>query len=282
MDFIKPPDVIKAMLGAGQAKAALSVRDLLIRGFLSGALLGFATSLALTATAQTNTPLVGALVFPVGFVMIVLLGLELVTGSFAITTLAAVEGRASWMRVASNLTWVFLANLAGSMVYGGLLYVVLTNAGSDAPSGIAASIVKITEAKTIAYASHGFAGMLTVFTKAVLCNWMVCLGVVMALTSQSTIGKIAAMWLPILTFFAQGFEHSVVNMFMIPTGMLLGAKVSVADWWLWNQIPVTLGNFVGGFLFTGLFLYWTYKPAPASAINEARVIGATTPETVRA
>ncbi|HVS50972.1 MAG TPA: formate/nitrite transporter family protein [Opitutaceae bacterium] len=280
MDYIKPLDLVKNMLAAGETKARLTVKDLLIRGFLSGALLGFATSLALTATAQTNTPLVGALVFPVGFVMIVLLGLELVTGSFAITTLAAVAGRRSWAQVTANLAWVFLANLAGSIAYGVLLYVVLTNMGTDAPSGIAASIVKITEAKTLAYASHGFAGMVTVFTKAILCNWMVCLGVVMALTSQSTIGKIVAMWLPILTFFAQGFEHSVVNMFMIPTGMLLGAKVSVSDWWLWNQLPVTLGNLVGGFLFTGLFLYWTYKPAPAAATETSATLAA--PEPARA
>jgi formate transporter len=264
MDFIKPADVVKSMLTAGENKAALSVSNLLIRGFLSGALLGFATSLALTATAQTNTPLVGALVFPVGFVMIVLLGLELVTGSFAVTMLAGVDRRRAWGQVMTNLGWVFLANLVGSIVYGALLYVVLTNMGTAAPSGIGATIVKIAEAKTIAYASNGFAGMVTVFIKAILCNWMVCLGVVMALTSQSTMGKIAAMWLPIITFFAQGFEHSVVNMFMIPTGMMLGAKVTVADWWLWNQIPVTLGNFVGGFLFTGLFLYWTYRPAPAT------------------
>src|SRR4051812_40238072 len=146
MDFIKPSDVVKSMLTAGQTKASLSVRDLIIRGFLSGALLGFATTLALTATAQTNTALVGALVFPVGFVMIVLLGLELVTGSFAITTLAAVDGRRTWSQVTANLTWVFLANLAGSVVYGVFLYVVLTNMGVDAPTGIAASIVKITEA----------------------------------------------------------------------------------------------------------------------------------------
>ena len=265
MDFIKPSEVVSSMLTAGQAKAGLPTRDLLIRGFLSGALLGFATSLALTATAQTNTPLVGALVFPVGFVMIVLLGLELVTGSFAITTLTAVTGRRTWSQIAANLGWVFFANLVGSVVYGLFLYVVLTNMGSDAPGGIATSIIKITEAKTIGYASHGGAGLVTVFTKAILCNWMVCLGVVMALTSQSTIGKIVAMWLPIITFFAQGFEHSVVNMFMIPTGMMLGAKVSFADWWLWNQLPVTLGNFVGGFLFVGLFLYWTYKPAVAAS-----------------
>jgi len=264
MDYIKPVDLVKSMLTAGDAKAALPVKDLLIRGILSGALLGFATSFALTATAQTNTPLVGALVFPVGFVMIVLLGLELVTGSFATTTLAAVDGRRSWSQIISNLSWVFVANLIGSVLYGVLLYVTLTSMGSEAPSGIAAKIISVAEAKTTGYAAHGVAGMVTVFVKAILCNWMVCLGVVMALTSQSTVGKIAAMWLPIITFFGQGFEHSVVNMFMIPTGMLLGAKVSFSDWWLWNQIPVTLGNLVGGFLFTGLFLYWTYRPAKSS------------------
>src|ERR1700710_1581140 len=122
MDYIKPADLVKNMVASGDTKAALPVKDLLIRGVLSGALLGFATSLAMTATAQTNTPLVGALVFPVGFVMIVLLGLELVTGSFAITTLAAVDGRRPWSQIISNLGWVFLANLVGSVLYGVLLY----------------------------------------------------------------------------------------------------------------------------------------------------------------
>ncbi len=261
MDYIKPFEIVKAMLATGDNKARLPVKDLLIRGILSGALLGFATSLAITATAQTGMPLVGALVFPVSFVMIVLLGLELVTGSFAVVMLAGVDGRHNWRRVFANLSWVFVGNLIGSLIYGGLLYIVLTNCGSEAPSGIAAKIVAIAEAKTTAYAAHGAAGMVTVIVKGILCNWMVCLGMVMAMTSHSTIGKIAAMWLPILTFFAQGFEHSVVNMFVIPTGMMLGAKVSLADWWIWNQIPVTIGNLIGGFLFTGLFLYWTYRPA---------------------
>lgn len=103
----------------------------------------------------------------------------------------------------------------------------------------------------------------------VLCNWMVSLGVVLSFTSRSTAGKIAAMWLPILTFFAQGFEHSVVNMFLIPAGMLTGARVSVAEWWLWNQVPVTLGNLLGGVVFTGLALYATH----------ARTLPAGTPRT---
>jgi formate/nitrite transporter len=281
MDYIKPLDVVKSMLAVGQTKSGLSIKDLLIRGFLSGALLGFATSLAITAALQTTLPLVGAIVFPVGFVMIVLLGLELVTGSFALVPLAAFDGRTSWSRVISNLGWVFLGNLIGSVVYGLLLYVVLTNAGTDAPSGIALKIVAAAEAKTNAYMAHGQAGMLTVFVKAILCNWMVCLGVVMALTSQSTVGKIVAMWLPILTFFGQGFEHSVVNMFLIPTGMLLGAKVSFSGWWVWNQIPVTLGNLVGGLLFTGLFLYWTYSPAKNSERAHESISDTAAPEPVR-
>src|SRR3954462_1048078 len=108
MDYIKPPEIVKNMLAAAEAKAGLGVKDLLIRGFLSGALLGFATSLAFTAAAQTNTPLVGALVFPVGFVMIVLLGLELVTGSFALVPLAVLEGKRTWAQAVANLSWVFL------------------------------------------------------------------------------------------------------------------------------------------------------------------------------
>jgi formate/nitrite transporter FocA (FNT family) len=138
-------------------------------------------------------------------------------------------------------------------------------------AGVAARIVAVAEAKTVGNAALGAAGMVSVFVKGLLCNLLVCLGVVMAMTSTSTIGKIAATWLPIFTFFALGFEHTVVNMFIIPTGMMLGAKVSVWDWWVWTQIPVTLGNLVGGFVFTGLALYTTFKPAaqPAPAPSVA-------------
>jgi formate transporter len=271
MDYIKPNEVIETMVKAGATKAALSTKDLLIRGFLSGALLGFATSLAITATIQTGMPIVGAVIFPVSFVIIVLLGLELVTGSFALVPLAHREGKISTATLLSNLGWVFFGNLLGSLFYALLLYCSLTMMGANAPDALGAKIISIAEAKTLGYAKFGTAGVVTCFTKAILCNWMVTLGVVMAMTSTSTIGKIVGAWLPIFIFFAQGFEHSVVNMFVIPLGILLGAKTTLSSWWLWNQITVTLGNFVGGFLFTGLALYLTLKPKkipdaqPASA-----------------
>lgn len=282
MDYIKPTEVVKNLLALGEAKAALSTKDLLLRSVLAGAMLACATSFAVTAAAQTHVPLVGALVFPVCFVMIMLLGLDLVTGNFAAVMLAGADGRCSWPRVFSNLSWVFLGNLFGSVLYGALLYAVLTMSGSEAPAGIATQIVAIAEAKTTAYAAHGSAGMATVVIKGILCNWMVCLGLVMGLISRSTLGKIVAIWLPIVTFFAQGFEHSVVNMFVIPTGMMLGAKVSLSDWWLWNQIPVTIGNLIGGFLFTGLFLYWTYPPKKIAAAESAPVESESVEELVRA
>jgi len=264
MDYVKPTDIVTAMMDAGYKKALIGTKDLIIRSILSGAILGFATTLAFGATLQTGQPIVGALVFPVGFVMIVLLGLELVTGSFALVPLAWMEGHIRPQAVLANWAWVFLGNLIGALVYAGLFAIAISMMGTAAqPDPLAARIITVATAKTVGYANAGTAGFVTVFVKALLCNWMVCLGVVMAMTSASTVGKIVAAWMPILVFFAQGFEHSVVNMFVIPTGMMLGAKVTLADWWLWNQIPVTLGNLVGGFTFVGLALYLTHRSQPA-------------------
>ncbi len=270
MDYVGPNAVVAAMVSAGVAKARLPRSDLLIRGALSGALLGVATSLALGAAVQTGQGIVGALLFPAGFVMIVLLGLELLTGSFALLPLAWIEGKASAAEVLGNWSWVFLGNLLGALLYAALLATALSTMGSGAQQDpLAAKLLAVATAKTLGYQHAGLAGLVTVFVKAMLCNWLVCLGVVMAMTSASTVGKIAAAWLPIVVFFAQGFEHSVVNMFVIPAGMMLGARVGVADWWLWNQLPVTLGNLVGGFGFTGLALYLTYRPQTESGIERA-------------
>ena len=268
MDYVKPENVAIAMLNAGIAKLALAPRDLLIRGTLSGAILGVATTLAFTGAVSTGQPIVGAVIFPVGLVAIVLLGLELVTGSFALVPLPWLEGRASAGQVLRNWAWVLLGNLVGSLAYALLASIVLTNLWTSAPAGVAAKIVATAEAKTIGYAAIGIAGFVTCFVKAALCNWMVCLAVVLAMTSTSAAGKAITAWLPIFVFFAQGFEHLVVNFFIIPAGMMMGAKVTILDWIVWNVVPVTAGNIVGGFLFTGLAIYWTYRPAAGRAVSQ--------------
>jgi len=258
MDYVKPVDVASAMIETGRRKLTLSPLDLVIRGALAGGILAAATSLALTGTVQTNQPLVGALIFPVGLILIVLLGLDLVTGAFGLVPLPWVEKDASASSLLANFAWIFLGNLIGSVVYGALLAIALTNFGTAEPAGVAAKIIAVAQAKTTGYEAIGFAGQVTVFVKAMLCNWMVCLAIVAAMTTSSTIGKIACAYMPVFIFFAQGFEHSVVNMFIIPTGMIMGAKITVADWWLWNQIPVTLGNLVGGSLLVGAVYWFVY------------------------
>ena len=145
MDYVKPADLASAMVDAGRSKLALPPLDLVIRGGLAGGILGAATSLAITGAVQTNQPLVGALIFPVGLILIVLLGLDLVTGSFGLLPLPWLENEADAKTMLANWGWVFLGNLIGSVVYGGLLAIALTNFGVTAPAGVAAKIVAIAE-----------------------------------------------------------------------------------------------------------------------------------------
>jgi formate/nitrite transporter len=261
MAYVKPEEVVENMLQAGAKKASLPVQQLLIRGFLSGAFLGYATTLAILAATQTGWGIAGALVFPVGFVMIVLLGLELATGNFALIPIAVKDQRIPFNRLLVNWAWVLLGNLLGSVSYAYLYCIVATKMGSVDPATIPAlqRTIAIAEAKTLEYAKLGLDGTIAAFTSAILCNWMVTLGAVMAFTSTTASGKIAAMWLPIMTFFGLGYEHAIVNMFVIPAGIWLGADITLADWWLWNGLPVIAGNVLGGMVFTGFMLYWSYS-----------------------
>ena len=260
MDYIKPSELIADSLQAAEKKACLPVRDLLIRGFLAGSFLGYATSLTIIIRAQGLPPFVGAAVFPVGFVLLVLLGLELATGNFALLPKGIADGRVKWSQLWRNWCWVYLANLIGSVFYGILFFLSITSFGTE-DGGTSAELVRqIAEKKTLSYEAIGANGWGTAVVKAILANWMVTVGTMMAFVSRSTIGKIAAMWLPITIFFAHGYEHSIVNMFLIPTGILFGSPISISEWWWWNQIPVTLGNIFGGAVFTGIALLFTYKP----------------------
>lgn len=261
MAYVKLDEVVECMLDAGAKKANLSIKNMLIRGALAGAFLGYATSLAVLVVVQTNLGIGGAVVFPVGLVMIVLLGLELATGNFAVLPIAVKDGRTRMGRLFQNWFWVLVGNLIGGVGYALLFVLVITKFGHVDPINLdqAIKLIAIAEQKTIAYAAIGFSGIATAFISAVLCNWMVALGSVIAFTSTTTGGKIAAMWLPTMTFFALGYEHAIVNMFVIPAGMMLGADITILEWWTWNGFPVILGNITGGMIFTGLALYITTR-----------------------
>ena len=200
MDYCNPASVVAALIEAGKRKAALSISDILIRGALSGAILAIATELAITAALQTGVPLVGALIFPAGFVMIVLLNLELLTGSFAVMPMAQMDGAVRFSDTLRNWGWSFLGNLAGSLIFAVMAWGTLTMFGNTPAGAVGDRIAAIADAKTLAFAAHGGAGWAAAFTKAMLCNWMVCMGVVMGAVAQSTLSKIVAAWLPISHF----------------------------------------------------------------------------------
>ena len=273
VDAVRPAQVVQAMIELGAAKARLSPGELFIRSALAGAFLGVATTLAFTATTQTGMPIVGALIFPVGFAMIVVLGLDLITGSFALMPVAVMARRATLGQLVANWLVTFIGNFAGALLFAGLMYLSLTKGGHDTADPIIAKLTTAVTARSAGFADLGTFGLVTAFVRAMLCNWMVCLGVVMALCASTSAGKIIGCWLPIVIFFGQGFEHAVVNMSLFPLGLMLGAKATVAQFLLANELPVTIGNLVGGFLFTGLALYLAY-PAGSAALGQDTIASA--------
>ncbi len=274
MTYVKPAELVSTIIDAGAAKVMLSARDTIIRSILGGALLTLAAAFAVTVTVNTGMPLLGALLFPVGFIMLYLLGYDLLTGVFVLAPLAWLDKRPGVTigGILRNWGLVFVGNLIGAITVAVLMAIVVTFGFSDAPNAVGEAIGHIGERRTVGYAEHGFAGMLTLFVRAVLCNWMVSTGVVLAFVSKDVIGKIVAMWMPIMLFFYMGFEHSIVNMFLFPSGLMLGGDFTIMDYLVWNEIPTVVGNLVGGLVFTAIPLYLTYArgssrrtPAPAAA-----------------
>jgi formate/nitrite transporter len=248
------------MVDAGESKIFMSTRDTLIRAYMAGAILALAAVFAISMAVQTGSPLIGAILFPVGFSMLYLMGFDLLTGVFVLTPLALIDKRPGVTigGVLRNWGLVFVGNFAGAFTVAVMMAIVFTYGFSTDPGAVGMKIAGIGEARTLGYKEYGAAGMLTLFIRGMLCNWMVSMGVVGAMISTSVSGKVIAMWMPIMLFFAMVFEHSVVNMFLFPSALILGGNFSVMDYIIWNEIPTVLGNLVGGLAFTGLTSYTTH------------------------
>ncbi|GEP49048.1 formate/nitrite transporter family protein [Microbacterium saccharophilum] len=273
MSYVKPAQLVTRMVDAGESKIFMSTRDTLIRSIMGGAILALAAAFAVTVSVQTGQPLLGAVLFPVGFVLLYLLGFDLLTGVFTLAPLAWVDKRPGVTigGVLRNWGLVFLGNFGGAFLVAILMAIYFTYGFSTEPSPVGQAIGDIGHGRTIGYADHGAAGMLTLFIRGVLCNWMVSTGVVAAMMSDSVAGKVIGMWLPIMLFFYMGFEHSIVNMFLFPSGLLLGADFTLWDYLLWNEIPTVIGNLVGGITFVAATMYATHGRTAPARIPTVRV-----------
>jgi formate/nitrite transporter len=267
MDYVLPNELVDGMIAAGGKKSTVSVKNLLLRGFYSGAILGLAVILALTVAKQSGLPFLGSVLFPFGFASIVLFGMELVTGNFALLPMATWAGKSSWGATFRNWGWVWLGNWIGTAVVAVIMYLSLTSGGTVEPSAdggvwqkVAATIIKLNVANVEKkYEALGSLGFFLAFLRGVVANWLVCLGVTMALVSKSVPGKILACWLPITAFQTMGMEHIVVNQFLHTAGPILGSGVPFSKVIFWNFLPVTLGNIVGGMVFIGMLFYSTHR-----------------------
>ncbi len=265
MAYLAPSEFVTKMVDAGKSKIFMSTRDTVIRAYMAGAILGLAAAFAVTVTVQVGIPIVGAILFPVGFCMLYLMGFDLLTGVIVLTPLALIDRRpgVTMNNMLRNWGLVFIGNFAGAFTVAVMMAIVVTFGFSTEPDKVGVTLANIGVNRTLGYASHGAAGMLTLFIRGVLCNWMVSMGVVGAMISTTVPGKVIAMWMPIMLFFGMTFEHSIVNMFLFPTALMVGGKFSIMDYFIWNEIPTIVGNLVGGLAFTGLTLYTTHvKTAP--------------------
>ncbi len=164
-----PNEIVEKATAAGEKKATMPIKQMVLRGAGSGALLGIATSLAMTVWVQPfgkKLPMLGAVVFPVGFVMLVLLGLELITGNFALYPMAIYAGKATWKDVGKATCFVTLGNLLGSLIYAILFWASYSNLGDSltAPIGVKAAAIAVK--KTVAYEELGARGWFVAVFKA--------------------------------------------------------------------------------------------------------------------
>src|SRR5690349_19605262 len=202
MAYVAPAEFVHKMVDAGESKLLMSTRDTLIRAYMAGAILALAAAFAVTVTVNTGNALIGALLFPVGFCILYLLGFDLLTGVFTLVPLAVLDKRpgATWGGVMRNWTLVFFGNFAGALTVALFMAIIFTFGFTEVPNAVGLKIAGIGESRTVGYAAHGAAGMLTLFIRGVMCNWMVSTGVVAAMMSTTVSGKVIGMWMPILVF----------------------------------------------------------------------------------
>ncbi|PHS26791.1 MAG: formate transporter [Methylophaga sp.] len=266
MSYLEPTEFVTKMVDAGESKVYMSTSDTLIRAFMAGAILALAAVFAITVAVQTGSFLLGAVLFPVGFIMLYLMKFDLLTGVFTLVPLALLDKRpgVTVNQVLRNWGLVFLGNLGGALTVAFIMSFVFTYGYNIDGGAVADKVSHIGEARTLGYKEQGLGGWITIFLRGVLCNWMVSMGVVGAMISTSATGKMAAMWMPIMLFFYMQFEHSIVNMFLFPFSMIMGGDFTIADYLIWNEVPTILGNLVGGLVFVGLPLYYTHVRTSAS------------------
>jgi len=295
MPFKPPAEIAKTAIASGCTKCTTTWDKLLILAFLAGAYIAFGALLAEIVTggisggfvqtlADKSTQTIaiptgilkfttGAL-FPVGLMLVVIGGSELFTGNCMFAPISWLDKKITLKGFAINWTLVYIGNLIGA------LFVVYFLAYW---SGLFSSAPFATWAMSVANTKLGLTWD-DALLRGIGCNWLVCLAIWLAISSDDIIGKILGIWFPIMAFVTIGFEHSIANMFFIPLGIALANDSGVVasskavmtnypnlgaglgtDWThfiLNNLLPVTVGNILGAAIFVAALYWWVYIRSP--------------------
>ncbi len=266
-----PKEIIEANMNGAVNKANLPLARMIVLGIMAGMFIALGGAISNTAVHDiANVGLARTLagvIFPVGLLMIILVGGELFTGN-CLMIMATMNKRIKVSGLIRNLVIVYFSNLIGSLIIDVLIFY---SGNLDYTGGalgaytikVALGKVNITPGKAV--------------VSGILCNFLVCMAILMAGSAKDVIGKIFATWFPIFAFVIGGFEHIVANMFYIPTGILAATnpdyvakaeelygitadQLSALDLGglLHNFIPVTIGNILGGMIFIGCTLYFIH------------------------
>lgn len=266
MAFYKPQQIAEITVENGVKKAHNPLLTVLILGFLAGAFiaLGFLLDIRVIAGAPKEwgsiAGFIGAAVFPVGLILVLLAGGELLTGNMMAVSLAKISKRITWGEVFKNLTLITISNFVGAIFVAYFFGHVV---------GLTSSGVYLD--KLVDMAGHKLDdSFLQAFISGIGCNWLVALAVWLSYGSDSMSGKILGIWFPTMAFVAIGFQHVVANMFLIPAAIFEG----YFSWgeYVMNFIPVWLGNLTGGAVFVALAYWAVYlkdgKPEAKTQLTE--------------
>ena len=272
MGFQTITEVIEQNIQNGIKKTNLTTKKLILLGIAAGFFIGIgaeASSLAMHGISNVGLArTVAGAVFPIGLMLIVLLGGELFTGNCLIS-MAVYDKRAKLKGMIRNLTIVYISNFIGAA----LMAWMINNCGqlNFSDGGAGAFTIKVALGKV---------GIdpIQAIVSGILCNVLVCLAIFMAATAKDVAGKCIAIFFPIFVFVISGFEHCVANMYYIPAGIfaaqnsLYAAKATelygiTAEQlsglnfvtMFSNLIPVTIGNIIGGMVFVGLLYWYLYR-----------------------
>lgn len=256
-----PQQIISAAEESGAAKSHISdhqLSRLALLSILAGAYIALGGTLSVVAgygfgPLSTAYPAIQRLVsgatFPLGLILVVVLGAELFTGNNAMLIPSYMARRHGFGSVVRNWSLVWLGNFVGALL---VVWLLVWLPGLFSAGHYREVVIRIAEAKVSM-------PWLSVLAKGIGANWCVCLALWLAMSGHTLVEKMAGCWLPVMAFVAIGYEHSIANMFFIPTGMLEGADVGVWQMFWNNLLPATIGNIIGGALFVGSAYAWLYR-----------------------